>query len=215
MARLAACSLLLWSLQELPKLATEDFEAGADRWEFSDPKAWKVEKTDKGNVLSLFERTTPKVPHRSPFAIALLKDVTVGDFVLEADFQSTVKPYPKQDLCVIFGYQDGAHFYYSHLGKQTDKNNNQLFIVNGANQSMISIRTTPGIDWDDEWHHVKVVRKTADGTIEVYWDDMKTPVQTATNKTFVAGRVGVGSFDDLGNFDNVVLRGIAVPPEKK
>jgi len=75
---------------------------------------------------------------------------------------------------------------------------------------MISTRTTEGTNWTDDWHHVKVVRKTADGTIEVYWDDMKTPVQIATNKTFLKGRVGVGSFDDLGQFDNVVVRGVQI-----
>ena len=60
-----------------------------------------------------------------------------------------------------------------------------------------------------------MVRKTADGTIEVYWDDMKTPVQTATNKAFLWGRVGIGSFDDLGNFDTLVLRGTKVVPAEK
>ena len=44
----------------------------------------------------------------------------------------------------------------------------------------------------------------------LYWDDMKVPVQTATNKTFLKGRVGVGSFDDLGQFDNLVVRGVQV-----
>lgn len=215
MMRVAAFSLLLWAAQELPQLVSEDFEGGAGRWEFSDAKAWKIAETPKGKVLSLFEKTTPKTPHRSPFGVALLKDVVVGDFVLEADFQSTVKDYGHRDLCIFFGYQDNDHFYYAHLGKKTDKNANQLFIVNGADRMMISTRTTEGTDWTDDWHHVKVVRKTADGTIEVYWDDMKTPVQTATNKAFLWGRVGVGSFDDLGNFDNVVLRGLTVVPEKK
>jgi hypothetical protein len=215
MARFAAFSLLLCCAQELPVLVTENFENGAERWEFSDPNAWKVVETPKGKVLSLFEKTTPKTPHRSPFGVALLKDVTVGDFVLEADLLSTVKDYPHRDLCLFFGYQDNDHFYYSHLGKKTDKNANQLFIVNGADRAMISTKTTPGTDWDDEWHHVKVVRKVADGTIEVYFDDLKTPVQTATNKTFLWGRVGVGSFDDLGNFDNIVLRGEKAAPEKK
>lgn len=215
MIKTLAASLLLASLQELPELVKEDFEKGADRWEFSDPEAWKVAETDKGKSLVLYKKTTPKTPHRSPFGIALLKDVVVGDFVLEVDVQSTVKDYPHRDLVFIFGYQDAAHFYYSHLGKQTDKNANQIFIVDAKDRSMISTRTTPGTNWTDDWHHVKVVRKTADGTIEVYWDDMKTPVQTATNKTFRWGRVGVGSFDDLGNFDNVVLRGLKVEPEKK
>src|SRR5260221_9965141 len=113
MIRLAALGLLLFGVQELPVLVTEDFEAGAGRWEFSDPAAWKVVETPKGKVLSLFEKTTPKVPHRSPFGMAILKDVSVGDFVLEAELRSTVKGHPKQDLCVFFGYQDNDHFYYS------------------------------------------------------------------------------------------------------
>lgn len=215
MIKLAALCLVLVGLQELPVLVSEDFEGGADRWEFSDPKAWKVADGPKGKMLSLVEKTTPKTPHRSPFGIALLKDVTVGDFVLEADVQSTVKDYPHRDLVLVFGYQDNAHFYYSHLGKKTDKHANQIFIVNGADRSMISLKTTGGTDWTDDWTHVKVVRKTADGTIEVYWDDMKTPVQTAQNKAFLWGRVGVGSFDDLGNFDSVVLRGVKAGPDPK
>ena len=215
MIRITAAALLLCSVQELPVLVTEDFEKGIERWEFSDPKAWKVVDTDKGKSLGLVEKTTPKTPHRSPFGRALLKDVIVGDFVLEADVQSTVKDYPHRDLCLFFGFQDDDHFYYSHLGKQTDKHANQIFIVNGADRMMISTKTTPGTNWTDEWHHVKVVRKVADGTIEVYWDDMAKPVQTATNKTFTWGQVGVGSFDDLGNFDNIVLRGTKVTPEKK
>ena len=215
MIRFTACCLLFCCAQELPVLVTEDFEKGAERWEFSDPKAWKVADTDKGKSLSLVEKTTPKTPHRSPFGRAILKDVVVGDFVMEVDVQSTVKDYPHRDLVFFFGYQDDDHFYYSHLGKKTDKNANQIFIVNAADRSMISTRTTEGTNWTDEWHHVKVVRKVADGTIEVYLDDMKTPVQTATSKTFVWGQVGVGSFDDLGNFDNFVLRGAKATPEKK
>src|ERR1051325_676148 len=188
MIRIAAVVLLCLSAQELPLLVSEDFEKGADRWEFSDPKAWKVVDTDKGKSLALVEKTTPKTPHRSPFGVALLKDIVVGDFVLEADLQSTVKDYPHRDLVLVFGYQDPAHFYYSHLGKRTDKQANQIFIVNAADRMMISTKTTEGTNWTDDWHHVKVVRKIADGTIEVYWDDMKTPVQTATNKTFLKGR---------------------------
>src|SRR6185295_13027095 len=109
MARLAGLALLL-CVQELPELVREDFEKGADRWEFSDSEAWKVGDTDKGKSLILFKKTTPKTPHRSPFAIALLKDVVVGDFVLEVDCQSTVKDYPHRDLVFVFGYQDNDHF---------------------------------------------------------------------------------------------------------
>jgi hypothetical protein len=36
---------------------------------------------------------------------------------------------------------------------------------------------------------------------------MDTPIMTATDKTFLHGKVGFGSFDDTGNVDNVVLWG--------
>ena len=215
MVRVIVACLNVLLAQELPVLVTEDFEKGAERWKFSDPAAWKVADGPKGKMLSLVEKTAPETPHKSPKAVALLKDVTVGDFVLEADVQSTVKPYPQQDLCLIFGYQDNAHFYYAHLAKKTDKANNQIFIVNGADRQMISLRTTSGSDFGTEWTHVKVVRKTADGTIEVYWDDMAAPAMTAQSKVFLWGRVGVGSFDDLGNFDNIVLRGVKAGPDPK
>ena len=43
---------------------------------------------------------------------------------------------------------------------------------------------------------------------------MKTPVMTASDKTFVWGQVGIGSFDDTGNFDNLYLFGNKVARPK-
>ena len=204
----------LWSQApdspKLPVLCREDFEQGADRWSPTDPKAWKIVKSDRGNVYSQFQASKYSPPHRSPLNIALLKDVSASDFVLEARLQSTVKDYGHRDMCLFFGYRDPVHFYYVHLGKQTDDHANQIFIVNDAPRKKISTKTSPGTNWDDAWHQVKIVRRTADGAIEVYFDDMKTPVMTATDKTFTSGRIGVGSFDDTGNWDDVTLSGTRV-----
>jgi hypothetical protein len=201
---------------ELPLLVSEDFEKGADRWEPLDPKGWKILETDRGKVYSQFVKESAyKPPHRSPFNIALLKEVAVGDFVLEARCQSTIPDYGHRDMCLVFGYQDPAHFYYAHLGKKTDDHANQIFIVNDKPRAKISTRTTPGTNWTDGWHQVKIVRKTADGTIEVYWDDLTSPVQTALDRTFAWGRVGIGSFDDTGNWDDIRLRGVKAEPPRK
>jgi hypothetical protein len=199
--------------KELPLLFEDDFEKGADRWEPSDPKAWKVLDTGKGEVYSQFQQSNYKPPHRSPFNVALVKDVTVGDFVLEAKVQSTGKDVPHRDVCLFFGYQDDARFYYVHLAKKTDDHANQIFIVNKADRTKISTKTTDGTRWDDGWHAVKIVRTVADGKIEVYFDDLKTPAMTAKDTTFTWGRVGVGSFDDTGNWDDIKLRGVKA--EKK
>src|SRR5262249_48754264 len=53
-----------------------------------------------------------------------------------------------------------------------------------------------------------IVRRTGDGTIEVYFDDMKKPAMTAIDRNFTWGRVGIGSFDDTGEWRNVQVRGV-------
>lgn len=196
--------------EDLPLLFHEDFEQGADRWEPTDPAAWKILKTDEGHVYNQHKQSQYKPPHRSPLNIALLKDVLVGDFVLEAKLQSTCRDYGHRDMCLFFGYQDPAHFYYVHLGKQTDDHANQIFIVQDAPRKKISSQTSNGTPWDDQWHRVKIVRRVTDGTIEVYFDDMKKPVMTAKDTAFTWGRVGIGSFDDTGNWDDVRLYGVKV-----
>jgi hypothetical protein len=192
---------------KLPLLFQDNFEKGADRWAPTDPKAWKVIAQGDKQVFSQFQQSKYKPRHRSPLNIALLKDVRVGDFVLEAKLQTTARDYPHRDMCLFFGHQDPDHFYYVHLGQRTDDHANQIFLVNGADRTKISTKTTKGTPWDDKWHHVKIVRTVADGQIAVYFDDMKTPVMTATDKTFAWGRVGIGSFDDTGNWDDVRLYG--------
>lgn len=192
----------------LPLVFQDDFQQGAERWQPTDPKAWKVgESDDKNRHYSLFQQSKYQPPHRSPLNFSLIKGETVGDFVLEARVRSTVKDYGHRDMCLVFGYQDPAHFYYVHLGKKTDDHANQIFIVNDAPRTKISLKTTPGTDWNDDWHAVKIVRRTEDGTIEVFYDDFKTPVMTARDKTFAWGKVGVGSFDDTGDWDDVKLYG--------
>ena len=46
-----------------------------------------------------------------------------------------------------------------------------------------------------------------DGSLKVYFNDMEKPYMTANDKTLTWGQVGIGTFDDHGNFDDVVLRG--------
>jgi hypothetical protein len=189
-------------------LVFEDhFDKGAEHWRPTDAAAWKVVKTNKGSYYSQFQQSKYKTLHRSPFNISLVKDVKVTDFILEAKVQSTGKDGDHRDMCLFFGYQDPAHFYYVHMAKKTDDRANQIFIVNGADRVKISTKTTKGTPWDDQWHNVKIVRKVGDGSIAIYWDDMKTPIMTATDKTFVWGQVGIGSFDDSGNWDDVKLYG--------
>jgi len=199
----------------LPLLFFDNFESGnADHWAPSDGEAWKVATAAGSRVYSQFKQSKVKTPVRSPFNRSMIKDVTVGSFSLDVRLQSTIKDYGHRDLCLFFGFQDPAHLYYVHLGKKMDDHANNIFIVNNKPRTKISRTTTAGTNWDDNWHHARVVRDVDSGTISVYFDDMTKPVMTAVDKTFSWGRVGVGSFDDTGNFDEVYLFGDAVKPGK-
>lgn len=201
----------------LPLAFFDNFEMPeATQWEQSDPKAWKMIEVGKNRVYSQFQQSKVETPVRSPFNRALVKDLVLGDLVLDVQVQSTIKDYDHRDVCLFFGYQDPAHLYYVHLGKKADDHANQIFIVNSEPRKKISTTSTPGTPWTDGWHHVRVVRKVDAGTIEVYFDDMQKPAMTATDKTFSWGQVGIGTFDDTANFDEVIVYGKKVGrPEAK
>lgn len=194
----------------LPLLVQEDFEHGSDRWAPTDPAAWQIVASRRGHAFSLFKQSKFKPPHRSPLNFALLKGFDVADFDLAADVLSTKPDYNHRDMCMVFGYQDPAHFYYVHFGKKADDRANQIFIVNGADRRKISSKSTPGTPWDERWHHASVVRRVEDGTIRVYFDDTKNPAMEARDTTFTHGLVGIGSFDDIGDWDDVTLSGRVV-----
>jgi hypothetical protein len=199
---------MAWSGDEkLPLLFEDDFEKGAERWQPSDKAAWKITKSDKGQHYHQFQQSKIKTPFRSPFNFSLIKDLNLADFVFEAKVLSTGKDGPHRDMCLFFGYQDASHFYYVHLAKKSDDHANQIFIVNGADRVKISTKTSSGTAWDDKWHNVKITRNVQDGSIQIYWDDMKAPVMTATDRTFTWGQVGIGSFDDSGLWDDVKIHG--------
>ncbi|HPD28759.1 MAG TPA: hypothetical protein PLL20_02100 [Phycisphaerae bacterium] len=191
----------------LPLLVDEDFDKPSTQWELDDPRAWKFTRDGDRTVLCLAGNSSYKPPYRSPTGMALLKDVIVSDFVLDARVRSTKADYPHRDMCLFFGYQDAARFYYVHFGLKSDDASNTVHIVNNADRRPIVKTRTDGTPWTEGYHHVRVVRKVAAGTIEVFFDDMTQPCMTAEDKTFTWGRIGVGSFDDAGNVDRVILWG--------
>jgi len=191
----------------LPIRFQTDFEDGtAGRFEPTDTKAWKVVDQGGNKIYAMTVRQSDYTPpHRSPYNISLVKDLDAGTVVLDVRCQSAMTDYGHRSLCLFFNYQDPAHFYYVHFGKEADPHANQIFIVNDAPRRAISETTTDGTPWDDEWHHARVVRNAETGKIEVFFDDMTKPVMTATDKMFTSGRVGIGSFDDAAEFDHVAV----------
>lgn len=192
---------------DLPLVWVEDFGPAARRWEPTDPDAWKMETRDGHACLSLTGGSNYEPPVRSPANYALLRGIEVSDFVLDVLLRSTTRDYGHRDLCLFFGYRDPSHFYYVHLGKKADPNSHSIFIVDDGPRAGIATERTDGIPWDDAWHRVRVRRVAESGLIEVFFDDMSRPIMKATDRTFLRGRIGLGSFDDTGSFTQIRLRG--------
>ncbi len=193
----------------LPLLFETDFSGDLAAWTMTDPKAWKIAEDEGDKRLSLFGKSDYEAPVRSPHNIARVKDVDVTDFVLDVDARQTGREYGHRDLCFFFGYQDPSHFYYVHLATKADDHANSIFLVNGAPRVSIAQKRTDGTDWKEGYHHIRIARDTKAGTIKVYFNNMDEPVMETVDKTFLNGTVGVGSFDDTGNFDNFKIHGVA------
>ena len=208
-------ALLLSSFAELqaqtdyPLLYEQDFSSptAIRQFEMSDPSAWRI--TPKGN-LELFGKSDYEARVRSPFNIALIKDLIVGDFILEVKLAQTGREYGHRDLCLFFAAKDPTNFYYVHMATTADDHANNIFLVNDAPRVKIATKTSAGTNWGatGSWHKARIERNLAEGTIKVYFDDMKTPVMEATDTHFDYGQIGFGSFDDTGMFDEVRIWGV-------
>jgi len=199
--------------QGLPLVYEDDFESSftTEVWFPTDAKKWTVDEREDNRALHLLGKSDYQPPFRSPHSIILLKDRVIGDFVLTAKVMTLQKPTGHRDMDIFFGWQDPSRFYYVHLGEKPDPNSSQIFIVKDAPRKAITKKNSGGIPWEEgKWHEVKVVRKVTEGLIEVYFDDMETPAKTAYDKTFEWGLIGLGSFDDLGLWDDVKINGVEV-----
>jgi len=174
----------------------------------TDPKAWRLGSADGKTFLEQHAASKYTPPHRSPFNFALIAGKRFSDFILEAELQSTTREYGHRDMVIVFGYQGPARFYYVHIASQADDHANNVFIVNDAPRVKIGKETNKGNDWGtNAWKKVRLERKLADGGIKVYFEDTTKPIMTAEDKTFGAGWIGFGTFDDTGRIANVRVWG--------
>jgi len=166
--------------------------------------AWEV----KDHMLVLTKAGTPGGPIRRPSALAILQSDPLVRADVQVEMRSTAPEEVKnRDLEIIFGYESPSRFYYVHLAGITDPNHNGIFLVDNKDRRRIDDGTAPPQLKDREWHRVRLERDGATGRIEIYVDGSKRPALRATDTTIPSGRVGLGSFDDTGEFRKFSVTG--------
>ena len=190
--------------------ASSDFESGsAAAWRPNDPAHWRFAE-DHGS--KVYELTAPGTPGavRAPTSIAVLAGPEAGSFELTGRLRCETDPATAvRDMCVFFHYRDPTHFYYVHFAGTSDGVHNIIGLVDGADRVKINAEPAGGSAarlTDRAWHAFKVTCDAATGEIRAYLDDMTAPILTARDLTLPQGLVGIGSFDDTGAFDDIVLK---------
>ncbi|MBL8898230.1 MAG: alpha/beta hydrolase [Planctomycetes bacterium] len=198
----------------LPLAWSEDFGGELSGWWLSDPAAWRVTGENELRALEIIAKQSSYAPrHRSPLHLAVRTELAVESFVLDVDLRSTHPSYGHRDLVLVCGWQDAEHYYYVHLGQQADATSHGVFVVDGAARRRLDGERGAGTPWGERWHRARLVRDVTSGSIELYFDDLRTPHLRAVDRSFLRGSIGVGSFDDTGRFD--ALRLYAAPSATK
>ena len=182
---------------------SQDFaDASAlDDFTFSDKRAWKYGNEGGRGYLGLEGGSKYKPKHRSPLNIALIDDLLLADFVIEAEAWQTGREYGHRDLSLFFGFEGPNRYYYAHLATEPDDRAHNIFLVDNADRAPLGAIPDEGVDWGKGWKRVRVERR--DGALRVYFDGEKDPTVSTDRDPLGWGRVGVGSFDDSGRFSKV------------
>jgi hypothetical protein len=176
----------------------DNFNPGSLKaWKMPFPEDWKILQQGNLNYLHMERTREPGVPRR-PLQFALLNDVKVGNFTLDVKVRSA-----QHSMIVVFDYVDTLHFYYVHLsdnpGTQISVHNG-IFMVDGAPRRRIAgLEASPALP-DHAWHDVRIVRNVRTGSIKVFLDKQTEPRFSVIDHTFACGQVGLGSFDETGDF---------------
>ncbi len=206
---LLALGLALFAEWSTASLAPErvwladDFESGKlDAWQLPYLEDWTIFQAGGNHYLHMVRSRDPGVPRR-PLQFALLKAVKAGSF----SFQTRVRREGRS-MIVVFDYVDTLHFYYAHLSGDrgtAQPVHNGIFIVNASERARIAGADAPPALPDREWHQIRVERNASNGGIDVYSDFQADPIFSVVDRTFTCGQIGIGSFDETGDFDDVSL----------
>ncbi len=186
--------------------ATGTLQIFNHQWTVFDPADWKIETEGGVPILRLQTGREPLPGPRRPFQFALTDTPAYSQVTVEAD----IRPL-KRSCIIVFAYRDPAHFDYAHLSTDTAAKqpvHNGIFHVYGGERVRISSEAGPAaFAASGRWYRVKLVHDGKTGTVDVTVDDNPVPALHAVDLSLNGGKVGIGSFDETGDFRNVRITG--------
>ena len=196
---------------ELSLITSFNFEDGkTEGWQPNFPDNWEATDFDGSKVYALTAQGE-RGEVAAPTSWSVIADHNMTSFEFSGRLKCMAEiDNPNRDLCIFFHYQDPTHFYYVHFSASSDERHNIIGLVNGADRVKINVEPAGSSVFrltDKEWHTFKVTYETETGSMLAFLDDMDTPIVTSKGSVLGHGLVGIGSYDDTGYFDDIMLRG--------
>ena len=161
------------------------------------PEDWEILQEGSLGYLHMKRPRDPGIPRR-PLQFVRLKGTKVGSFALDVKVRRA-----GGSMIVVFNYVDTLHFYYAHLsqdpGTKVDVHNGIFIVDGGPRRRIAGLEASPALP-DRSWHDVRIVRDVRSGSIQVFLDKETKPRFSVVDHTFTNGQVGLGSFDETGDF---------------
>ena len=154
----------------------------------------------------------PATQPRRPTQFALADTPNYLRVTVEAEVKKEPEAARQRrtSLIIVYAWRDPDHFNYAHLSVDTAKQqpvHNGIFHVYGGDRVRISSQDGPATLTSEDWHKVRLVYDGRTGKVEVFVNGLTSPSMQATDTTLSAGKVGLGSFFDLGQFRRVKITG--------
>ncbi|MCP5115687.1 MAG: hypothetical protein GY953_33080 [bacterium] len=201
LALLAAC----------PLLAADTIQAFGHTWHVPIGADWKVERSDGAETLHLLVPRPSRQPRRpTQFALAETRGFSKVTVEAEVRKEPAAARNRHTSLMIVYAYQDEAHFNYAHLSVDTGEQvavHNGVFHVYGGDRVRISSTKGPPALTGEQWHKVRLEWDGATGRVDVFVDGKPLPSLTAYDLSLTHGKVGLGSFFDMGSFRRVKITG--------
>jgi len=182
------------------------------RWTLPAASDWKIEEQGNESVLRLIAPRGPLPGPRRPIQFALAETPEFRRVTVDLD----ARPLD-HSLIVVFAYRDAAHFNYAHLSidpATKEHVHNGVFHVYGGERVRISSEAGPAaFPASNRWYHVRLTHDGESGTVGVMVDGRSIPALHAIDLSLRSGRVGIGSFDETGDFKNVKVDGVPISNE--
>jgi len=171
-------------------------------WTVENAADWAVEN---GVLRLLVKGEPPAGQPRRPTKIALLNSKPYKKVTVEAEVKRNGR-----SVIIVYGWQDPNHYNYAHMSSDAAaKQNvhNGIFHIFGGERARISSLDGPSSLATEDWTPVKLVFDGELGYCFVEVNGKRNPSLEAYDLSLRWGRIGLGSFNETGDFRNVRITG--------